>query len=166
MSKLEELKKKIADLDAQKEELAKQVEELESGVFYTDCNTVFKKITIYKKTDEGNETNGCVYEVYERSNDEEKLLFADKDVLVVLKWLKDMKASFGEIIDCVNRDVITDNHSLDGELAKELIYDGYSSRDCASFYRCPVCNRTYNSYQFDRQRVFRCSCGALLSTPK
>ena len=45
----------------------------------------------------------------------------------------------------------------------EMIDNGYSSHDCESHYKCPICGKDYGSWSLMHvEKEFECSCGQKL----
>lgn len=157
MNRIEELKREIEKLDARREKINEQIKQLESGNIYEDSHLLFeKKDNVY-----------AVYDKVRYSTPEAKMLiYSDKDLLKVLKWMHDLELSLGIAYDVANQDLLSSD-SVDGEKALEMTYDGYSSHDATAYYECPACNEQYNSYQFGMEKMFRCrKCNILLKKPK
>ena len=54
-----------------------------------------------------------------------------------------------------------------GKEPQKMVYSGYSSHDCESHYKCPVCESDYGSWGFGKPgTTFNCTrCGATLIYP-
>lgn len=72
-----------------------------------------------------------------------------------------------EISDFIKQELAKQNKPLD------LIYIGFSSHDCESWYKCPKCEEQYGSWSFVNGGVtvtdkkFKCKrCGTILNEPR
>ena len=54
-----------------------------------------------------------------------------------------------------------------GKEPQKMVYNGFSSHDCESHYKCPVCETDYGSWGFGKAGdTFKCrKCGATLIYP-
>lgn len=72
-----------------------------------------------------------------------------------------------EISDFIKQELAKQNKPLD------LIYMGFSSHDCESWYQCPKCGERYGDWSFVNGGVtitdgkFKChKCGTILNEPR
>ena len=54
------------------------------------------------------------------------------------------------------------NKSKKSDKALEMLDNGYSSHDCESHYKCPICGKDYGGWSIPTGKEFECSCGQKL----